>query len=63
MADVSISLVYEELKQVKKELHELRGSLIPMEKITADEHKELNAIEAEMQAGKATNWREALHTY
>ena len=60
MPDVSINVVYDELKQVRKELHELRGSLIPLEKISPQEHAELDAIESEMRAGKATPWREAL---
>ncbi len=60
MAGVSINLVYDELKQVRKELHELRGALIPGEKISKKEHAELDRLFAEMRQGKATPWRKAL---
>lgn len=56
---VDINLLYDEIKQMHKELHELRGSLIPTEKVSEEEHAELDAIFAEMDAGKRTPWRDA----
>ena len=61
MAYVTINefqLLRRELKQVHKELTEVRQALIPEVKISEAEHKELDAIEAEMKAGKEKNWRE-----
>ena len=60
MANVTINLVYDELKRLRCEVRGLRGSLIPTEKVSAKEHAELDAIFEEMERGKATPWREAL---
>ena len=51
-----------ELEQMHKELMEVRYALIPEEKIGKEEHEELDAILAEMKAGKEKNWRDALKT-
>lgn len=60
VVNVTINVLYDELRRVHKELHELRGSLIPTEKISKEEHAELDNIFEEMRKGKATPWREAL---
>ncbi len=60
LASVTLNLLYSEIKQMHRELHDLRGALIPTEKISAKEHAELDAVFEEMREGKATPWREAL---
>ncbi len=46
-----------EMKQMRRELLEVRSALIPEVKISAAERKELDGIYAEMKAGKETDWR------
>ncbi|MCX6768173.1 MAG: hypothetical protein NTY90_05625 [Candidatus Micrarchaeota archaeon] len=60
MANVSINALYDKLLQVEKEVVELRHALIPVEKISAKEHDELDSIFKEMRRGKAAPWRQAL---
>ncbi len=59
MANVTISLLYKELKQMKKELHELRQVLIPEEEVSKAERKELHSLFKEIEKGKGTEWRRA----
>ncbi len=60
----------DDFKSLKRELQSLHRqveksnvlllSLIPEENVSAKERRELRAIFKEMQAGKATPWREVL---
>lgn len=65
MANVTLDVLYNEIKQYQKEmkqmhqeLRELRGALIPEEEISDEERKELHATLNEMKAGKEKNWRD-----
>ncbi len=69
MANVTLDLLYHEIKsykkemsEMRKELHELKGVLIPTEQITDEEHEEIDALFKEIRSGKGTPWREALRT-
>lgn len=53
-----IKLVYEENKLIHKELHELRGALIPEEEFDPAEKEEHERTLSEMASGKEKNWRE-----
>ncbi len=59
MAYVTLDLLYDKIVKMEREMHELRNSLVPLEKISQKEHAELDGIFAQMQEGKATNWRQA----
>ncbi len=58
MENVTLTDVYRELRQVRKELHELRESMIPEEEISPEEHRELDQIYAEMCNGKEVPWHQ-----
>ncbi len=47
------------VKQIHRKWHDLRGTDVLAEKISAKEHKELDNIFKEMQRGTATPWRDA----
>ena len=57
MAAPSINLLYNEMRQMHREIHELRAALIPEEEITPAERRELHAILDEMRQGKEKDWR------
>jgi len=59
LAEATVGMLYKEVKLVRKELKELRGSLVPLEQISKEEHAELDAILAE-SSGNEKNWREVL---
>ncbi len=54
---MNVNALYQEVRQMHKELHMLRTSLIPEADLSAAERKELNKIFAEMESGKERNWR------
>ncbi len=70
MANVTINILYDELKRMRGELHELKELrrevheikrvLVPEEEIGDAERKELHSIIAEMKGGRERNWRTAL---
>jgi len=60
MEEVTIKEVFHELKQIHRELHEVRAALLPEEALSPAEHKELDEILAETRKGKTRPWREAL---
>jgi ATP-dependent Zn protease len=57
MADVSINLVYNEIKELRKEMHEelhaLRNALISEEETTPEELEEIRQAKQELNQGKA----------
>ena len=62
MANVTINLLYDELRQMHKELHELRARVVPIipeEEISEAERKELRSLFKEIESGKGKPWREA----
>ncbi len=60
MGYVTLGVLYDEARQMRKEIQELRTVLIPEERMPAEERRELNAVFAEMRKGKEKNWREIL---
>lgn len=58
MTDATIDLVYNEIKKLRKEVHELRMTIVPEEKISTEENKEVDGIIAAMKKGESTNWRD-----
>ena len=68
--EVSLDKVYEELKRmrlelrsIEKSLDSLVESLIPEEKISPEEEKELREIEAEMERGECVTLEEVKRKY
>lgn len=63
MADASIDLVYQEIKELRKEMHEelhaLRTALIPEEETTSEELEEIRQAKKELSQGNAVPWRQA----
>lgn len=57
MANVTIDLLYNELKQVHRELHELNAFFIEEESASQKERKEIHSTLSEMRKGKEKNWR------
>ncbi len=49
---VAISKVYDEIKTLRRDLLEVKYALLPVEKISAKERKELNRIFKEMESGE-----------
>ncbi len=60
MENASLNSLFGEIKMLRKEVRELRGSLIPVENISKAEHVRLDSVFEEMRQGKATPWRDAL---
>ncbi len=60
MEEVTLNIVYGELKKMHREIHELRAAIIPQEEITEAESKEFKTTISEMQHGKEKNWRNIL---
>lgn len=52
-ANVTIDMVYAEIKQVNQRVAILEHLLIPEEKISPEEHKELDRLIADAKAGSA----------
>lgn len=59
MANVSINAVYRELKSLRKEIHTVKCALIPEEKISAKELREIRKIKKDMEAGEETSFEDA----
>ena len=68
--EVSLDKVYEEVKRMRLELRSIEKSLdilveslIPEEKISQEEEKELRQIEAEMESGECVTLEEVKRKY
>ena len=59
MAEVTLNVLYGELKQMHKELHVIRTALIPREELSEAECKEFLSTLREMEQGKEKPWLEA----
>ena len=57
---ISMEMVYEELKELKKEISVIRYILIPEEKISSEEIEEIRDIEKEMEKGDRIKLENAL---
>lgn len=60
MTEVSLEMVYRELKDLKKEVELIRLALIPEEVIDEKEIKEILHIEKEMEKGEKVALEDAL---
>lgn len=50
--ETSIKMVYDELKELRKEVSVIRYSLIPEENVSSEELEEILRIDAEMETGR-----------
>ena len=50
--EISMKMVYDELKELRKDMSVIRYSLIPEEKVSSEEMEEILIIEKEMEMGK-----------
>ncbi len=57
---VSLNTIYSEIKLLRREMEILRSTLIPEEKISTRELKELHQIEAQMKKGDKIRLQDAL---
>ncbi len=57
---VSLNTIYSEIKLLRREMEMLRSALIPEEKISAREIKELHQIEARMNQGEKIRLQDAM---
>lgn len=57
-SDTKLELIFRELKALRKDVNEMRLAVIPEEKISALERKEIRQILKEMQAGKEKTFDE-----
>ena len=49
--EISMEMVYDELKELRKDMSVIRYSLIPEEKVSSEEMEEIPIIEKEMEMG------------
>ena len=50
--EVSMKMVYDELKELRKDVSVIRYSLIPEERVSSEEMAEILMIEKEMEMGR-----------
>ena len=50
--ETSIKMVYDELKELRKEVSAIRYSPIPAENVSSEELEEIAMIDAEMETGR-----------
>jgi len=50
--EISMKMVYDELKELRKDISVIRYSLIPEEKVSSEEMEEILIIEKEMEMGR-----------
>ncbi|MCX6767578.1 MAG: hypothetical protein NTY90_02510 [Candidatus Micrarchaeota archaeon] len=62
MANVTLNLLYNELKCLHKDVEILKSAVIPVEKISAAEKHELDRLSAEMKRGKKHSMAEVFGT-
>ena len=60
MANVTLNLLYQEIRRLHEEVSEIRNVLMPEEELTSAERRELKATLEEMKGGKEKNWRDSL---
>ncbi len=51
MAQVTMNLLYSELKQMRKDLNEIKSVFIPEEEVSDAERKELHSLFKEIEEG------------
>jgi CRISPR/Cas system-associated protein Csx1 len=60
MEEISLEMIYSELKELKKEIELVRNILVPEEKISKQELKDILKIEKEMERGEKISLEDAL---
>jgi len=60
MEGITVKTIYEELKELRNELAEIRYALIPEEEISAEEIEEILRIAKEMEEGKRIKLEDVL---
>lgn len=60
MANITLDDVYREVREMRKELSDLKTSMVPEEEISEEEREELHAILKEMKEGHKTPWRDVV---
>ena len=60
MEDISLKMMYSELKELKKEIELMRNILIPEEEIDDQELEEIIKIEKEMKKGEKVSLEDIL---
>jgi Ser-tRNA(Ala) deacylase AlaX len=60
MEEITARAIYEELKELRKELTVIRYALIPEEEVSAEESEEILRIDKEMEEGKRVKLEDAL---
>ena len=50
--EISMKMIYDELKELRKDMSVIRYSLIPEEKVSSEEMEEILIIEKEMERGR-----------
>ncbi len=58
MASATMERVYKELKSLRKDIDAVKHALIPEEKLSAKEVKEMGKIRKEMESGKEKDFGE-----
>ncbi|MDO8554520.1 MAG: hypothetical protein Q7S22_06960 [Candidatus Micrarchaeota archaeon] len=60
MENVTLNTIYEELKYIHKKVDQLEQIMIPEEKMTTEDKKELEEAIKEYKAGKTVNFRDIM---
>ncbi len=60
MTEVSLEMIYRELKDLKKEVELIRSALVPEEMLNENEIKDILQIEKEMEQGERIKLEDAL---
>lgn len=60
MQQVSLDSIYNEIKTLRREVELIRSALIPEEKVSDEELKEILEIDAKMQSGERTRFKDAM---
>ncbi len=60
MEEISLEMIYSELKELKKEIELVRNILVPEEEISDQELKDILKIEKEMEKGERIPLEDAL---
>lgn len=60
MENVSLAEIYHEVRQMRKELNEIKNAFIPSEPVSRQEAAELDEIFEDMRKGHKTPLRQAL---
>jgi mRNA interferase RelE/StbE len=63
METVTINDLFGEIRLLRREVHQLRDSLVSVERISAKENREIDNVLRGMKKGKEKNWRVAFNQW